>query len=124
MKHKYAEMIKAKVDDMDLVLLVKSANYWAMSSKDLPAHQCDEYFLCHAKHEKSCRRWLNGGDVYVDYGDGECEPINKYKGERWDGLAWYMLNCIKSYDQPMGIKPKKEPRWIVVCPVSNHTSKL
>lgn len=109
MKHKHAEMIKLKADNMDLVLLAKSGDKWVRSYNKFPNVENDHYYLCREKHKDTLLHLLNGGVV-------ECQSKNTNdliftctKVEPWTPLHWYMRDDVVSR-----IKPKKESRWIVV----------
>lgn len=109
MKHKYAEMIKARVDNMELVLLVRAQEEWKKSCNDFPTLVHLDYFLCHPKHANETIHWLNGGAVKCQ--NVYYEDLSFICTERkpWDESCWYMNEAIES-----SIKPKKEKRWIVV----------
>lgn len=108
MKYKYAEMIKARVDNMDLVLLVKTDGEWGDSSNDLPVSNGFDYFLCHPKHADTCLHCLNGGKAQLYSGD-RFHDMPTYSGSEWSPDCVFM-----DADREIRIKPKKEKRWIVV----------
>lgn len=62
--HKHAEMIKAKADNMDLVVFCRDSydidNPWCETSQ-LPIQDEFDYFLCLPRYKKECLHWLNGG---------------------------------------------------------------
>jgi len=108
MKHKHAEMIKAKADNMDLAVLLKTFNNdWVefKASSLLIFHESDEYFLCLPKHQEAVLHALNGGDAqFVELGHSwrDCGT------ENWSFKGWYMDDSLVSR-----IKPRKETRWAV-----------
>lgn len=113
-KHKHAEMIKAKADNMELVVFVKknNTNEWWEVFGDLPFNQQQDFFVCLPKHKDAVLNVLNGGMSQVNYGEywSECncnEPIH------WFDNWWYMDNKCESR-----IKPRKEKRWIVAKPIA------
>src|SRR6056297_543095 len=69
MRHKNAEMIKAKVDNMELVVFYKLPNeeWWQSESEStiLPDEDDIEYFLCLPKHKNAVLNALNGGESQV-----------------------------------------------------------
>ena len=70
--HKYTSMIKAKADNMELVVFCKDsyddANKWQETSQ-MPFQEEFDYFLCLPQHKDACLRWLNGGDVQMQSDD-------------------------------------------------------
>ncbi|QIW89006.1 hypothetical protein phiV208_71 [Vibrio phage phiV208] len=114
--HKYAEMIKAKAENMDLVVLRKHhEGDWieVADQSEIRIKQSGEYFLCLPQHKEVTLNALNGGEVQYKAGDNlwmECVP---YYGNEvsWSNCWWYMLS-----DTETRIKPRKEKRWIVVNP--------
>lgn len=113
--HKHAEMIKAKADNMDLVVISKRSNgKWRVVGGWPEWLQNRDYFLCLPQHKKACLHWMNGGDVqlqdfpansFCDYID-ECSP--------WSDEIWWMSEQCN-----IRIKPRKEKRWIGFSPKSN-----
>ena len=71
-KHKHADLIKAKVDNMALVVFYKDCYYpeqgWQETSQ-LPMQEEFDYFLCLPQHKDACLRWLNGDDVQMQSDD-------------------------------------------------------
>ena len=59
MKHKLSEMIKAKAENMDLVITVKNCQndgaWWALKSDKeiLPSFANGEYFACLPQHKEA-----------------------------------------------------------------------
>lgn len=111
--HKHAEMIKAKADNMDLVLFVKndySGEWWEVTD-DFPFNQHQQFFASHPKHSSSCLGWLNGGEVEVlasPRADWEPYPCHK-------GHPYWSPECVFLDDEiKFRIKPRKEKSWIVV----------
>lgn len=83
MKHKHVEMIKAKTENMELVVFIKELPWvdpdvvpsaqvltprWVCLPNDLEIRikSDGEYFLCLPQHKKECLHWLNGGRVSWD----------------------------------------------------------
>lgn len=111
--HKHAEMIKAKADDMELVVFVKDINsgqWLKLDNQDvLPAfYEHYEYFLCHPKHEKECLHWLNGGEV-------EDDVIGKFTAliSKDNYGDWHSGSVFMDGSRALRIKPRKEKRWIL-----------
>lgn len=109
-KHVHAEMIKAKADNMGLVVFRKNYdNSWG----EIQCHDCCfmqdfEYFLCLPQHKEACLHWLNGGEIEFtsDFSDGwtEYEPIRS-----WGAGSVFMQSEYK-----FRIKPRKEKLYIAV----------
>lgn len=110
--HKHSELIKAKADNMDLVVFVKVDEEWRETKSCNDAMMFFEgkhYFLCLPQHKEVCLHWLNGGDVqlqafptnpFIDY----IVPLSSWSHELW----WMSEQCN------IRIKPRKEKRWIAV----------
>jgi hypothetical protein len=112
MKHENAEMIKTKVDQMDLVLFRfrDSDGLWAVSNlNSLVIDEGCNFFLCLPQHKEACLHWLNGGES--EHG-GEFGQWNSCEG--WN-KKWFSTTCgfMRSSHQTR-IKPKKEKRVIGV----------
>ena len=122
MKHKNAEMIKAKVDNMELVVFYRLQNeeWWQPESDHatLPDDIDFDYFLCLPQHKEACLHWLNGGsvqyrialDVWTDAADNE------------SNAAWTPDNLFVDDQVEFRIKPKKEKRVIGVNKDGRTTS--
>lgn len=110
MRHKYSEMIRAKAENTNLVLLVKSegSGEWFESIFYFPVNEEFEYFLCHPKHTITCLHLLNGGDIYLQGKHHEREITSETLGD-WLPNMWYL-----SEDYETRIQPKKETWWVVV----------
>lgn len=112
--HKHAEMIKAKADNMELVVFVRpnhSDGWYKMQDDiDIPEFfSTDEYFLCHPKHEKECLHWLNGGKVEIINDNGfRALLLSEDRHAGWSPYFSFM-----SEQKTIRIKPRKEKRWIV-----------
>lgn len=121
-KHKHAELIKAKANNMELVVFMKSTEdgKWLkiIDFNVLPAFYDDyEHFLCHQKHEKECLHWLNGGKVDIYEGESEkikWTPINL-------GVVWGEYHPFMNSSLIFRIKPRKEKRWIGVTKGGDST---
>lgn len=73
-KHKHADMIIAKANNMDLVVFYKKddSEGWFVSSLDVMVYDGYDYefFLCLPQHKDACLHWLNGGISQVEYPSG------------------------------------------------------
>lgn len=98
MKHRYAEMITTKVNDMTLVKLCLSGGKWVVINdlQNIVFNPDLEYFLCHPKHTKACLHWLNGGDVVCNMG--------KISAARPD-VKWYPDTIFMDECSNINIKP-------------------
>lgn len=109
-KHAHAEMIKAKVDNMELVVFFYSGNEWQESTTALfPAfHPETEYFLCLPQYQIECLHFLNGGDLYIydDYG----RSVTDFGISR----QWTTSNVFMNCYFVLRIKPNKVKRWIAI----------
>lgn len=108
--HKHAKLIKAKADNMELVLFIKVGDQWQVTGChdnqiiNIASHY--EYFLCLPKHKESCLHWLNGGNI--QYKTDLVEEFQDYQPKIEFGLgSIFMLS-----DFEIRIKPRKEKRWI------------
>ncbi len=125
MKHVHSEIAKAKLDNMELIVL-SYCNLDRLWSEDIPRQPGIEfidsnntnYFLCLPQHKEFCLRWLNGGDVIVrDHPDDKRERVLLASGySNWHASSVFM--CEKTV---IRIKPKKEKRWIGYCASRNQT---
>lgn len=109
-KHKHAEIIKAKADNMELAVFCKGINdgcEWH-EVKRFPNWQDNaSYFLCLPQHNEhgQCLAWLNGGDLqYSHDGVGFSDLAEQSK---WDPDSAFMDSNLH-----IRIKPSKEKRWI------------
>lgn len=106
MKHKNAEIIKAKADDMSLVVFAKSLKWHEVDADDFQFfNKHEEYFLCLPQHKEVVIRSLNGEVAEFE----SVDEIGSHALERayWRSNDWYMDVNYKSR-----IIPKKEKRWI------------
>ena len=121
-KHKHADMIKAKADNMDLVVFIKDGlegeMKWRKMKQSFPINPEFEYFLCLPQHEEACLHWLKGG--WVEW------TREEENGERWFGkekytsiAGWNATNGWMLDDNIYRIKPRKEKRWIAIN-IKNH----
>lgn len=105
--HKHYEMITAKSNNIDLVVLMnRTDRYWRKQAVDkdmISFSEYREYFLCHPKHTDECLHWLNGGKVYCD--GHELEPFN---GGRWDPEHVFMCDSVN-----ITAEVKKRKKWIL-----------
>ncbi|QWX10260.1 hypothetical protein PP411_gp61 [Vibrio phage vB_VpP_BT-1011] len=107
--HKHAAIIKAKADNMDLVVFVKSGSRW-LECRRFPEWRQSEYFLCLPQHKEACLHWLNGGATQVKY-KGDCwQDIFNDPNRTWPGISHFMMRHNVDYR----IKPRKEKRWVAI----------
>ena len=114
--HNNVEMITAKINNMDLVVLYKlDGEEWWQTDSDPNALPCDndlEYFLCLPQHNENgqCLHWLNGGECSVSYESvrGVSGVITKNNTEK----EWTPNSLFMSHNATIKIKPKKDKRWI------------
>lgn len=119
--HKHAAMIKAKADNMDLVVFSKYKKEWQEISRaddDACSFYGDcKYFLCLPKHKDVVLHILNGGDGEVNYGEF-WQDCNVGQPIKWNSRWWCMNEDCESR-----IKPKKEKRWIAVDPSTTQCTR-
>lgn len=114
MKHKHAEMIKTKADNMELVLFSMStgSDYgkWSECKRETMPKDNEniKYFLCLPQHKEACLHWLNGGDV--DFNSEFMDEWTEYEPFK----GWGVGSVFMQDDYKIRIKPKKEKRWIAV----------
>ena len=123
MKHKHADMIKAKADNMALVVFVRMAysGDWVETSEKecLPSfHPDNEYFLCLPQHNENgqCLHWLNGGEIEMQ-SDEAWMPVEMFKNT----MPWHPLSIFMEDYTAIRIKPRKEKLWIG-CHKYGHTT--
>ena len=117
MKHANAEMIKAVLDNTELVIFCEvvdheneDGNYWAVSNLSSLVSCFNKFFVCLPQHKEACLHWLNGGDVQVrDFVTSPFLDITDW-GKEWlpNGCGFMVESWV------IRIKPKKEKRWIAV----------
>ena len=121
MKHANAEMIKAVVDNLELVIFFKEADdaRWFKTNINSLVNACSttEYFLCLPQHKEAVLNSLNGGDSEVSYGGDLWTKCNCDQPVKWDSRYWYMVENCESR-----IKPKKQKRWIATFPWNGNDS--
>jgi len=113
-KHKHADMIIAKANNMDLVVFSKckciDSEVWTESDiESLTLHPSTEHFVCLPQHKEACLHWLNGGSVHVM--DSNWINIFPLKAYPWEEDHDFMLD-----DAKIRIAPKKEKRWVATFP--------
>lgn len=116
MRHPNEEMIKAKAENMDLVIFVRhtktewvEAGFMALVADK----SAGGYFLCLPKHKEVTLHWLNGGDVLVkEFNDQPAERL--IEGSGFSG--WHDATVFMAQEAKIRIKPRKEKRWIVAKP--------
>lgn len=109
--HKHAAMIKAKADDMDLVVFAENINTgeWWECSLDFPFNGQQNFFLCLPQHKEACLHWLNGLDIeYQDFPTSEWSII-----ENRGVCSWGFDIVFMQEEFNIRIKPRKEKRLIV-----------
>lgn len=122
--HKYAEMIKAKADNMELVVLCRDksreCNEWglythedgsALPSGSIPMFEDGfDYFLCLPQHNENgqCLHWLNGGKIQY-----KSELIPDFMDYQPD-INLGLVSIFMQQDFEIRIKPRKEKRWIAI----------
>ena len=111
-KHVHAEMIKAKVDNMDLVVFVKGESWTELPKNAFTLTAAHEFFMCLPQHKDACLHWLNGGEAQFEYDE------NWHSCSEWS-KDWYLPTCgFMQEGNVIRIKPKKgkekEKRWIGV----------
>lgn len=115
-KHKHAEMIKAKADNMELVVFCEGNGKWVECVCDfgqISWWEDKSYFLCLPQHNENgqCLHWLNGVTIEVKskITNGRWSECVNHKIPTWrNGIGW-----MRS-DAEYRIKHKKEKRWIAV----------
>lgn len=112
--HKHAAMIKAKADNMDLVVLCEGNGKWievTCSFGEIAWWEDKMYFLCLPQHKETVLHGLNGGSYQVkclaDFSRNWYLDPKDWRDED----IWYMLESHESR-----IEPRKEKRWIIAKP--------
>ena len=109
-KHKHSPMIKAKVDNMDLVVFLNSGQEWTESSLNTMVANSDiDFFLCLPQYKETCLHWLNGGEVEINatFEDDEWVDYDPVRG-------WSTGSVFMQCDHVLRAKPRKEKLWIAV----------
>ena len=111
-KHRHAEMIKAKADNMELVVFYKDCYYpeqgWKETSQ-LPMQEEFKYFLCLPQHKEACLHWLNGGETQMHADNRYFDIEMRESTPRWSARRIFMNDRANTR-----IKPKKEKLYIAV----------
>ncbi len=112
-RHKHADMIIAKANNMDLIVLGGfGSGEWVESPIDYNEGFCFlaefDYFLCLPQHKDVCLNWLNGGDIQINRLDEGFIDWDRPSRE-WKLCVSFMSDKCK-----FRIKPRKEKRWIAV----------
>lgn len=121
--HKHAKLIKAKADNMELVLFAMStgSNYGKLTECNRNTFPKDNeninYFLCLPKHKEACLHWLNGGEIQILDGNSwdDCDP--HLGGDQTWFIDWFLL---MNNGCDFRIKPRKEKRWILINKALNR----
>lgn len=119
MRHKHADMIIAKAENMDLTVFYFDAEDKEWRRRSFEMMISDEtpvsYFLCLHKHKDACLHWLNGGSVQ-DFFEGEWTDCTDYDGVTdWSCEHMFMLE-----EAEYRITPKKQKRLIATFPWSGN----
>jgi len=110
-EHKYASMIKAKADNMALVVLRKHhEGDWieVADQSEIRIKQNGEYFLCLPQHKDACLHWLNGGDL--EFNSEFMDEWTEYEPFK----NWGIGSVFMQDDYKIRIKSRKEKLWIAV----------
>ncbi len=113
MKHAYAELFTAKLNDTSLVLFEKHEEWkeWrevGKSDKIFVVCGNFDYFLCLPQHKEVCLHWLNGGKLMIDNGKGLGEGRYTMDIRRNNPLA----DFIGHPEYTFRIKPMIEKVWV------------
>lgn len=107
-KHKHAGMIKAKADNMSLVVFVETSRGWneqVIDDGDIRFLGTHCYFVCHPNHKDLCQQWLNK-EIDLQFKDTQdiwCEVLES---------PWCFASIWMNPKKEFRIKPRKEKRWI------------
>ncbi|MGD1524538.1 hypothetical protein [Vibrio owensii] len=96
-KHKKYEMLLAKAENMDLIILLKYQGmpFWEKSPNSYPPNNdYTEAFLCLSHHQEACKMALNGSQIEIRENDGEWVAV-KLEG-KWMPEGWYMQEKFES----------------------------
>ena len=113
-RHAHADMITAKAENMDLVVLMELCGKWVESNYDcLVSLSRQRFFLCLPQHneEHQCLHWLNGGEIRGFYNDTEFGKLEIIGASKWHINHIWMDSSSK-----FRIKPLKNTRWIATFP--------
>jgi hypothetical protein len=119
-KHKHAEMIKAKADNIELIVFSERDGAWDACVGFPSWFKNRDYFLCLPKHKKECLRWLNGGEIQWSDDIHGWSDKNNYADDL-KSQEFFYGNAFMLDDNKFRIKSKKEKRWIIVFPNDNET---
>ncbi len=132
MKHAYAELFTAKLNDTSLVLFEKHEEWkeWrevAKSDLVFAVGGNFDYFLCLPQHKEACLHWLNGGEVQ-DFFEGEwvyCASLVRATESGGDNtLEFSEHHMFMNEEFQFRITPKKEKRWIAVRKSDHYVQPL
>lgn len=117
--HRHADLIKAKVDNMELVVFCYSSckgEFKELPKNYLPDTSGSKYFMCLPKHKEACLHWLNGGDCLISFDSVKdvCGVIHGCDEKKWKISGGFM-----NQSATIRIKPRKEKRWIAHFMVGN-----
>ncbi len=127
MKHAYAELFTAKLNDTSLVLFEKHEEWkeWrevAKSDLVFAVGGNFDYFLCLPQHKEDCLHWLNGSDLIQDsqYVDGKYSDVEASLNPSFDTHG----DLFMTTERNIRIKPEKEKRWILVNAIDNFQPRM
>jgi len=118
--HKHAAMIKAKADNMDLVVFIQhDQTEWEqvlINKNCIPSFDPDfNYFLCLPQHKEACLHWLNGGEIEYD------NMKNWIAYDLTIDNPKYPLQDFTGLEFNFRIKPRKEKRHIYISKLGATT---
>lgn len=112
--HNNAEMVKAKADNMDLVVLSQrpEGDWFELADQgEIHIKQKGEYFLCLPKHKEACLHWLKGGVSQLEYTKASYPTWNAIDN---DAKEWSFGHVFMNELLNIRIKPRKEIRHTVI----------
>jgi len=102
--HKHAAMIKAKADNMDLVVFIQhDQTEW------------EQVLICLPQHKEACLHWLNGGEIEYD------NMKNWIAYDLTIDNPKYPLQDFTGLEFNFRIKPRKEKRHIYISKLGATT---
>lgn len=116
--HKHAEMIKAKADNMDLVVFGKlqpdNNSAWVeVTFKELISEEFHDYFLCIPQHDETCFHWLNDGVVQEKGIHADDYYWSNETADLIWSKCWHQEHIFMDDTLMTRIKTRKEKRWII-----------
>jgi hypothetical protein len=111
-KHPHAEMIKAKADNMGLVVFYNRniSTLWneLLETGEVILLKDYQYFLCLPQHKDECLHWLNGGKIQY-----QTELVAEFKDYQPE-IRFGVGSIFMQSDFDIRIKPRKEKRWVAI----------